>query len=232
MRKARMQVGIQVGRFGLVGLLLVATAGAARAQDATPVAATSAAPAAHKRRLQLGVTFLPMSLGRFKSVYGGMPSDLDAAFAPGVAVSLGYEVVRGLTVGIAPQVLFNVKPKEDPITTDPAASTELDAMVRVAYAYPLTDTIALYGAVLPGFSLIKPKVGDPAKGFVFGFDVGAIMNMTARTFVTLGGGYQWGLQSRTDTSEMMENGMTVVTTVTTDVKTEYYRVALGIGWRL
>src|SRR6476646_9225449 len=109
MRKGIMQVG-------LVGLTLVATAGVARSQDATPVVTEAAAPAPH-RRLQLGLSFLPMSRGKFKSSYGGMPANLDAAFAPGVQISVGYEIVRGLSVGLAPQLLFNVKPKEDPITT-------------------------------------------------------------------------------------------------------------------
>src|SRR4051812_1535067 len=97
----------------LVGLTLIAMAATARAQEMTPVAATSAAEAPH-RRLQLGLSFLPMSLGTFSAVYGGMPISADAAFAPGVAVAVGYEVVGGLSLGIAPQVLFNVGTKEDP----------------------------------------------------------------------------------------------------------------------
>ena len=223
MRKAMMQLG-------LVGLTLVATAGVARSQDATPVATAAAAPAPH-RRLQLGLSFLPMSMGKFKSSYGGMPANLDAAFAPGFAVSVGYEIVRGLSVGLAPQVLFNVKPKEDPITTDPAASREIDVMVRLAYAYQIVDTIALYGEALPGYSLVQPKTGDIAKGAVFAFGVGAIMDLTDRTFVNLAGGYQWGFQSRTDTAHFVMDGMPVVTMTKTDVAFSYYRVALGVGAR-
>ena len=225
MRKAMMQLG-------LVALLLAATATAARAQEATPVATApaSAAPPPH-RKLQLALSFLPMSLGKFKSAYGGMNESLDAAFAPGVGLSVSYEIVSGLSVGLAPQILFNVKPKEDPITTDPAAAREVDAMVRIAYAYPLLDTIALYGQVLPGYSLILPQVGDKPAGFVFAFDVGAIMDLSDRMFVSLGGGYQWGFQSRTDVSRIMMDGMQVVRMVKNDVNTSYYRVALGVGCR-
>jgi hypothetical protein len=226
MRKAIMQVG-----FG--ALLLVATAGAARAQEATPIAtapATASATAPH-RRLQLQLSFLPMSLGTFKSAYGGMNESLDAAFAPGVGLAVSYEVVAGLSIGLAPQVLFNVKPKEDPITTDPAASREIDAMLRIAYAYPILDTISLYGEVLPGYSLILPKVGDKPAGFVFAFDVGAIVDLGDQLFVSLGGGYQWGFQSRTDVSRIMMDGMEIKREVKTDVKPNYYRVALGLGCR-
>lgn len=226
MRKATMQLG-------LAGVLLVATAAAASAEDVTPVATTSpAAPAPH-RRLQVTLSFLPMANGKFKSVYGGMPASLDAAFAPGVGLSVSYEVVRGLSIGLAPQYLFNVKPKEDPITTDPPASTELDAMVRIAYAYPLTDTIAVYAAALPGFSLIKPQKGDPASGFVIAGEAGAIMGLGDRMFVSLAGGYQHGFQKRTDTSDILnDSNMKIGEKQTiTDVNTIYYRVALGIGAR-
>lgn len=227
MRKSIMQLGF-------VALSLVATAGVARAQDATPVATapatTSAEPKPH-RKLSVGVSFLPMSLGTFNSAYGGMKMELDAAFAPGVGLAVGYEVFPGLSVGIAPQYLFNVKPKEDPITTNPAASREIDAMVRVAYAYSLIDTLAVYGEVLPGYSLVQPKTGDVAKGFVFAFGLGVIMDLSDHLFVNLAGGYQWGFQSRTDTSRTMMDGMEVVTKVKTDVKFNYYRGALGVGWR-
>ena len=227
MRKSLMQLGF-------VALLLVATASAARAQDPAPVATApaeaSAVPKRH-RKLQVGASFLPMSLGTFSSAYGGMKMDLDAAFAPGVQLAVGYEVVPGLSVGIAPQVLFNVKPKEDPITTNPAASREIDAMFQLLYAYPLVDTIAVYGQALPGYSLVQPKTGDVAKGFVFAFDVGVIVDMADWLFVTLGGGYQWGFQSRTDTSHVMMNGMDMVTKVKTDVKFNFYRGALGVGFR-
>jgi hypothetical protein len=223
MRKAMMQVG-------LVGLTLVATAGVARSQDAVPVATASAAPARH-RRLQLSLSFLPMSLGEFKSSYGGMAVNLDAAFAPGVALSVGYEIVRGLSVGVAPQLLFNVKPKEDPITTNPNASREIDAMARIAYALPLADTIAVYFEALPGYSFVQPKTGDIAKGPVIAVGAGLIMDMSDRIFVNLGGGRQWGFQTRTDTAHFTMDGVPVVTMTKTDVSFSYWRVALGVGAR-
>jgi hypothetical protein len=209
-----------ITQLGLVGLTLVALAATARAQETMPVATTSAAEAP-RRRLHLGVSFLPMSLGTFTSVYGGMRIPADAAFAPGVAVSVGYEVVRGLSLGIAPQVLFNVGTKEDPTMSGVPVimSREIDAMFRVAYAYPIVDTIRLYGELLPGFSLVMPSSGDVARGPVFAFGVGAMMDLGDRTYVNLAGGLQWGFQTRTADG------------VKTDAKTEYIRVALGVGWR-
>jgi hypothetical protein len=209
-----------IKQLGLVGLTLVAMATMARAQETTPVATASSEEAPH-RRLQLGLAFLPMSLGRFTSVYGGMRIAADAAFAPGVGLSVGYDVFRGLTLGIAPQALFNVGTKEDPTMAGVPVvmSREFDLMARVAYAYQIVETIALYGEALPGFSLVMPSVGDVARGFVIGFGVGAMMDLGDRTYVNLAGGYQWGFQSRTADG------------VKTDAKTEYVRVALGVGWR-
>jgi hypothetical protein len=162
-----------------------------------------------------------MSLGKYTAVYGGFRISADAAFAPGVSLSVGYRVFRGLTLGIAPQALFNVGTKEDPTMAGVPVimSREFDLMARVAYVCPIVETIALYAEVLPGFSLIMPSQGDVARGFVIGFGLGAIMDLTEQTYINLAGGYQWGFQSRTADA------------ATTDVKTEYVRIALGLGWR-
>jgi hypothetical protein len=227
----------------LVGLIIaVATAAPAQAQGPIPVPATAAAPpppppvtpepvvvpveasppAPSRRRLHVGAAFLPMSLGKFSAVYGGMPITADAALAPGLTVFAGYDVIPGLSVGLSPQYLFNVGTKEDPTGGGNAvtASREIDVMARVAYAYPIAEGIGIFAEVLPGYSLILPENGDPAKGFVLAFGAGANLELTDRAFVTLGGGYQIGFQTRTD-----DVG------VKTDVRTRYIRIALGMGWR-
>jgi hypothetical protein len=235
----------------LVGLLTsVATVATANAQGPIPVPPAAATPAVvppppapeplmvpaaepppppKPRRLEVGLSFLPMSLGKFSAVYGGMPITADAALAPGGVVTVGYEVIRGLLVGIAPQYLFNVGTKEDPSGAGNAVvmSRELDLMFRVKYAYEIVETIRLYAEVLPGYSLVLPANGDPAKGFVIAAGGGAAMDLGDRLFVNLGFGYQWGFQQRTDTSVRMG----VTTKTTTDVNTDYYRIALGVGMR-
>jgi hypothetical protein len=217
---------------GLVGLTLVALAGTVRAEEATapPVAVTSSVAPAPVRRLQVGVAFLPMSLGKFTAVYGGMRIPADAAFAPGVSISVGYQIIpRYLSVGLAPQVIFNVGTKEDPTGAGlpVVMSRELDVMARVVGSLPLVDTIAIYAEALPGYSLILPSEGNTAKGFVLAGGVGVVMDLADRTFVNLGVGYQQGYQTRVDTS-VIEG---VTSKVTTDVRTEYWRVALGVGMK-
>ena len=218
----------KVSMIGLVGLLtVVALAGTVRAQEAPPVATTSDLPS-RVRRLHVSLAFLPMSLGTFTASYGGMRIPADAAFAPGGAVSVGYFVVpRYVSVGLAPQVIRNVGTKEDPTGAgNPVVmSTEIDVMTRVVGSLPLADTIAIYAEVLPGYSLILPSEGNTAKGLVLAVGAGVVMDLSDRMFVNLGAGRQWGFQTRVDTS--VNEG--VATKVTTDVKTEYWRVALGVG---
>jgi hypothetical protein len=222
MRKARM--------IGLVGLMtVVSLAGTARAQQETPVATTSPAPVP-QRKIEVGVSFLPMALGTFTASYGGMRIPSDAAFAPGVAITAGYQIIpRYLSLGLAPQAIWNVGTKVDPSGAGNAVimSTEFDVMARVVGSLPLVDTIAIYAEVLPGYSLIKPSEGNTAKGFVIAGGVGIAMDLTDQLFVNLGAGYQHGFATRTDTSVIMG----VKTQVTTDVQSEYYRVALGVGMR-
>jgi hypothetical protein len=213
-----------------------ATPPAAPAPAETPVAAASVEPAlaapAPARRFQVGVAFLPMSLGTFTASYGGMVIPADAALAPGVSLSAGYQIIpKYLTVGLAPQVIFNVGTKEDPTGAGnkPTMSTEYDLMARVAGSLPLADGIAIYAELLPGFSLVKPSAGNPATGFVYAAGVGAAMDLSERTYFSLGVGYQEGFQSRTDTNTSPQG---VTTTQKSDVRPEYWRIALGVGFRL
>ena len=145
-----------------------------------------------------------MSLGKFTASYGGMRIPADAAFAPGVAVSVGYQVIpKYLTLAFAPQAIFNVATKEDPTGSgNPVVpSREYDFMARVVGSLPLVETISVYLEVLPGYSLIKPSAGDAAKGFVIAGGAGVAMDLTDRRFVNLGVGYQAGFQSRVDTGK-------------------------------
>jgi hypothetical protein len=209
---------------GLVGLLTsAALSGMAHAQE-TPVAtsAGASAAAAPQKKWQLGLAFLPMGLGEFKSTYGTKAVTSDAAFCPGISLSVSYRVIQGLTVGLAPQVLFKVAPKEDPLQQGMAVTNwqEFDGMVRIAYTYQLVETIAVYAEVLPGYSFMKPERGDPSRGFVIAGGAGLMMDMSDRLFVNVAGGYQVGFQSRTDSADM-----------TTDTRARYVRTVLGVGWR-
>jgi hypothetical protein len=229
----------------LVGVALLALTNVARAQDnagAAEPSASAAEPAAApagdraastapeavagpKSRMHLGLAFLPMVLGKTGGGQEVLFPTRDAAVAFGIGVSLGYEVAPGLSVGIAPQALYNVKGKDNP---DPSA-TEYDIMARLVYARAVVPKLAVYAEVLPGYSVISlpswatniegAQVSNP-KGFVLAFGAGAAMDIANRFFVNAGVGYQLGYQKGSAGSADF------------DYKTKFVRFALGGGVKI
>jgi hypothetical protein len=206
---------------GVVGLASVALAAPAFAQEATTVAPGAAAPPVH-RKLEVGLSFLPMSLGRFKGNYGSNYITTDAQFSPGVSLSAGYEVLPGLILGIAPQRLFNVASKTDPTMSGTKVTdyNEYDLLARISYGYELVETIRLYAEVLPGYSVLIPSAGHAAKGFVLAAGGGCAIDLGTRAFVNLGAGYQIGFQHL---PAGFDNGY--------ETSTRYVRFVIGGGAR-
>ena len=206
---------------------VAATPAPAAAPPATPagdavapalgVAANDEPPAPKARKLQVGVSFLPMGLGKY--VYRpDATSPLvksDAYFAYGAGISATYEVLPHLLVGVAPQAIWNVQEKDPKIWAK--AVQEYDLMARIAYMYPLAETIHVYAEFLPGYSLIKNSAGS--SGLVLAFGAGIAMDLTDRVFVNIGGGYQIGFQKWPNGDTSLESG------------TRYVRMALGAGMK-
>jgi Outer membrane protein beta-barrel domain len=230
----------------LVGLMLIALGASARAEETAPAPAPPPpaivivpvvpvpppAPAAvveaapvpielSPRRLEVGVTFLGMAAGSLTTPAGAMTLTDDALFAYGVSLSVSYRIIAGLSLGFAPQAIFNVGYKQVGAFggAPPAAQKEYDLMARIAYAIPVAEAVTLYGEVLPGYSKLGQSSGGNSAGPVVAFDVGLSMAMTDRLFVNLGGGYQRGFQS-----------LTVMNT-TYDARVNFARVQLGVGTR-
>ncbi len=220
-----------------IGLLSLASASAVQAQEETPAPESGAPPvaaapeaasaavaagSAPESKMQVGIAFLPMLLGRMGTGSSGDDTWADASPAYGVGLSFGYNVIPGLSVGIAPQVLFHVKDKN---ASDSAK--EYDLMARIAYAYTVMPKLAVYAEVLPGYAIISlpssvsylgEKPPSP-KGLVIGGGVGAAFDVTDELFVNLGVGYQMGFQKMT------------VAGSDNDVKTKFLRIALGGGMK-
>ncbi|HTR19418.1 MAG TPA: hypothetical protein VMH88_01080 [Gemmatimonadales bacterium] len=230
----------------LVGLMLLALGASARAEESAPVPAAPPPPVVivpvvpvppppvvvtpppavpielPLRRLEVGVSFLGMAAGSLTTPSGATTASADALFAYGVSLSVSYRVIAGLTLGIAPQAIFNVGYKQDPGGfggAPPAATKEYDLMARIAYLVPVAEAVTLYAEVLPGFSQLGQSGGGNASGPVVAFDVGAAMDMTERLFINLGFGYQKGFQS-----------LKVMDT-TYDSRVNFVRAQLGVGTR-
>lgn len=186
-----------------------APADAKPAEVAAAPTAETAEPAPSARKLQLGIAFVPMGVGKRTKALKGVSETNDAEFAYGVGLSADYTIVAGLSIGLAPQIIFNVKGKDSLVR----AAKELDVLARVAYTYSIDDTTRVYAEALPGYSLII--IDDRAKGLVVAFGAGFAMDVTRRGFVNVGFGYQMGFQK-------FEGD---------DDNTRYVRVVLGGGAR-
>ena len=55
-----------------------------------------------------------MGLGKFTTPIGAEATQGDASFAYGFGLSASFRVIAGLSVGLAPQVIYNVKYKVNP----------------------------------------------------------------------------------------------------------------------
>jgi hypothetical protein len=225
----------------LIGLTLVALGAGARAEESAPAAPPPAAiivpvhaapaaapmvvdsfPGAPQRppsRFRIGLSFLPMGLGKLSTPINAESLQGDASFAYGVGLAASVRVIAGFSVGVAPQIISNVNYKVYPgALATPSAVRETDLMARLAYTFPVVDDIGLYVAVLPGYSIIGLS-GGSAKGLVVAFEGGVDMGITDRIFANFGAGYQLGFQSVSEVDG------------TFDARTRYVRVNLGGGVR-
>ena len=227
---------------------MVARAGGIRAQGEAPAVEPSVAPAPESvapapesvapapesvaapaspsdepvHRLELGASVLPMARGRIGGGQEALFPSTDAAFAYGIGLSFTVRIVSGLSVGVAPQAVFNVKGQGD----SENGATEYDFMARIAYAHAVLPRLTLYGEILPGYSAISlpshrlniegATVSNP-EGLVLGFGAGAAMDLAEMFFVNLGLGYQLGYQHGS------------VGGTDFDFKTNFLRIALGGG---
>jgi hypothetical protein len=153
-----------------------------------------------------------MPLGEVEATQAGLTAESESRFAMGAGLSLGYDVWSGLILGIAPQVIFGAKPREEA----ESGGNEYDLMARVAYRYAIPRVATLYAEVLPGYSIYMPVANDTSKGFVLAGGVGCEIDLAEHLFANAGLGYQKGWQTQTATSNF---------------RTSYARVALGVGAR-
>jgi opacity protein-like surface antigen len=160
-----------------------------------------------------------MGLGKFTTPIDAEAMQGDASFAYGFGLAASFRVIAGLSVGVAPQIISNVNYKVYPGSlATPSAVRETDLMARLAYTFPIVETIGLYVAVLPGYSIIGLP-GSSANGLVLAFEGGVDLGITDRIFANFGAGYQLGFQSVTEVEGKF------------DARTRYVRLNLGGGVR-
>jgi hypothetical protein len=187
----------------LVVFTWLSVSGTVGAQD-------GAAPAkpAVDRRTEAGFSLLSMPFGKGNG-------QVDLAFAYGMGLSIGHAVFHGLSVGVAPQVLFNIKH-----AAQAPASTQYDLLARIAYTFRLSARVSIYGEILPGYSIISHPTGDRATGSVIAYGAGGMVDVANRAFLNLAMGYQQGYQ------RIPLEGIDYWH------RDQFWRLVLGVGWRL
>jgi len=171
---------------------------------------------------EAGVNLLPMVLGKVATGPNGHATayPLDATY--GVGLSVGYRFQAGVSVGLAPQVVFHLSAKDDGGYSVLDSQKEYDLMARIAYTYSVVPKIDVYAEFLPGYAIVTYNqivLGNKAylaNGIVLGGGVGAAFALTDRFFANASVGYQQGFQKasyiRVD-----------------DVQTKFVRLAIGGG---
>jgi len=208
----------------VLALVLAFPASAVRAQEESAVAPATelAAAVSPAHDFQSGVAFLPMLLGRVATGPTGENTSSNLDFAYGVGLTFGYRVLSGLSVGIAPQVVFRLTSKDSAGYSVIESEKEYDLMARIAYAYTVTPKVDVYAEVMPGYSFVTYKkvvLGSQApraRGIVLAGGLGATFAITERLFANASLGYQEGFQTSHGISDK-------------DVKTKFVRIAIGGG---
>lgn len=205
----------------IVALALLVPASAARAQEEAAARAPAPTETARKR-IHIGLNLLPVFVGKVATGPSGhaTSSNLDTAYGLGLWAS--YRLIAGLSVGIAPQILFGLTSNDAAGYNVIDSEKEYDLLARIAYAHTIVPRLDLYAELLPGFSIVtynKITVGSrppSAKGFVLGGGLGATFDVTPHVFANASLGYQRGFQK--------SSGI-----IRTDLETKLLRIAIGAG---
>jgi hypothetical protein len=182
-------------------------------------------PDAAATRAEIGVSFLPMLLGRVATNPNGSADtsfDLEASY--GVGLSFVVRILAGLSLGLAPQIVFHLSAKDSAGYTVIDSEREYDLMARIAYAHAVVPKLKLYAELLPGYAFVTYHMivlgsqAPNARGTVIGGGLGGAYDIGDRFFAKVGLGYQVGSET--------SHGIRDV-----DLETRFLRVDLGGGVR-
>jgi hypothetical protein len=191
--------------------LALAALAAPSAADANPEWREPGGP-----RNRAGLQLMLLPAGSIELEGLGLAGSTDTAVAYGISLHVEGALGQFLTLGLAPQMIFNVQDDDSGEATE-----ELDLMARIAAWYPTAGRLAPYAYLAPGYSIIFPftEDGESAKGFVIGFGAGAHFSLSSRMYATAEVGFQLGFQG------------TEIAGQDVNFETEYLHLSLGAGSR-
>lgn len=139
----------------------------------------------------------------------------DSSTTVGVSAAIEYFLSPQVAIGLAPGLVFGVKPDD----SEPTSATQLDVRARLRFGQLQRDGLALSGYVTLGGSLLfLPRSdGESSSGASAGVGLGVSYPLRNGSFVMFELGYQFGDQS--------------IGGVLTDSEfsTEQLHIGLGVG---
>lgn len=190
----------------------------------------STPPSQFVGRGALGVSLSMLPLGSLSlggtSPVGAFQGGGDAAAAMAVSPFFEYSLSPYVSVGVSPQVVFNVKG-----SGDSSAATEYDLRARVTFWKGVSPRLVAFARLSPGYSIIAlPDAWTSTfagaslgmdKGWLLGASAGVEYLVSPAAFLVLEGGYQAGFQGAVVTSQGARYEL--------DLATRYPHVSLGFG---
>jgi hypothetical protein len=183
------------------------------APAAAPVTREAPAPPAaslprSSTRSALGLSLAVLPAGTISVEQAGVAQP-SAGAAPAVAVApfLDYSPLPQLSVGLSPQLVFNVKP-----SGASSPGTEYDLRARVTFGLPLSGQLLVFARLSPGYSFVDLPGGAAHAGLVLDASAGVELALTQAAFLVGDAGYQLGFQQ--------------------DARTRYPHVGVGLGFAL
>lgn len=180
----------------------------------------SASGAAPRMRVQAQVELLPIGSG--KATMANLSTTHDTALAYGVSGMFDYALTPYLSIGVAPRLVFNVKPDD---ADGDSADKELDLRARLLGHYPVAPRLELYAALSPGYTIVLSSTDGVknATGFAIGGSAGLTYDLSPKAFISGEVGYQRAFTS----TDVMVAGQSV----SGDLDLSYMHVGIGAGTR-
>jgi hypothetical protein len=181
-------------------------------------------------RVALGASLSVLPLGTIArggtSPAGTFPDGGDAATATAVSAFLQYSLRSWVSLGLSPQITFNVKP-----SGASSSATEYDLRARVTFWKGVSPRLVGFARLAIGYSIVAlPDAWTSTfagaslgmdKGWLLGASAGVEYLVSPAAFLILEGGYQAGFQGAVLTSGGARYEL--------DLATRYPHVGLGFG---
>jgi hypothetical protein len=180
-----------IGMFARVCAARAALLGVVSVFFGARVVNAEAASLQQEGRLEAGIGLRFMPIGWFDLYDGAGRTGFRAYPALGLAPFVDYRVNPYFSVGVSPELTFNVIPNR----SDYVVGEMLVADIRTQVRYPNDSGIEPYAAFNTGYSVIRRSGTDSARGAVLTGGLGARFRVSARQKLFFEVDYQRGFQS-------------------------------------